>query len=106
MNLKLYDETDIQEKPEQQSESGEAFRFSFVRDLPGDNPDVLGDYNNVELARKLQELGAFGPDDQLDPEVGCFYAYFNTRKDAWEFIRKLNAYVGQKARLLQEAKAY
>ena len=81
------------------------YGFTFMADVPGDNPDVLGEYDNHILADKLTRFGAVGDNDRLDCETCCFYMYFQQKVDGIAFIKKLNAYLSQKARLLREAEA-
>lgn len=106
MKLKFYDDTDIVKRDEPFILGGKKHLYEFIRDVPGDNPDVLGDYDNNELAYRLDELGAFTSGTFPDSESCCFYIYFVNLPAARAFIKKLNAYISQKARLIREARAF
>lgn len=104
MQCKKYDESDLMPVDRE----GEAHTFEFISDVAGDNDELFAPdgVDNNELAQKLKELGATGPDDVLDPESSCLYAYFKKKEDGVAFLKKLTAYLRQKAHLLKEAKAY
>jgi hypothetical protein len=108
VNVHFYSEDDIRhhEASEVTVIDGKSYAFSFIADVPGDNPDVLGDYDNRVLADRLTRFGALGKDDRLDCEICCFYAYFRRNTDGLAFLRKLNAYLSQKSRLIREANAF
>lgn len=109
MNIHFYNESDIRTlstPKEYITIDGESYPFEFIADVPGDNPDVLGDYDNQVLADRLERFGAVGKDDRLDCEMCCFYIYFRTKEDGLKFIKKLNEYLSQKASLLLDAAAF
>jgi hypothetical protein len=107
VDIHFYNESDVRCEPGQaHSIDGKEYPYSFIADVPGDNPDVLGDYDNNILADRLQEFRAVGGDDRLDCETCCFYAYFLDRPAAVAFIKKLNAYISQKSRLIRAAQAF
>ena len=103
MQIKTYDETDLQEY----TYSNE-FRHQFIADVVGDNADLFDDVvmDNNELGHKLKELGAIGSNDSLDTESCCFYIYFKTKRDGVSFLKKLTAYLTQKLKLIKEAKEF
>lgn len=100
MNIKTYDDTDLMESDKK------GFSHEFIVDLPGDNPDTLGDYDCHKIAERLKETGAFSKGDLVAPEWCVFYVYFRSKTDGRAFVKKLNAYIIQKARLLREARAF
>jgi hypothetical protein len=101
MEHKTYDATDLREYPD-----GE-HPFEFVADVAGDNSDLF-DYavSNHDIANKLTELGAVTDGVVLDEEDCCFYAYFDSKEEGIAFLKKLSAYLKQKAQLLEKARAY
>jgi len=101
MKAKTYNETDLMEI----TREGEDYSYEFIADVAGDNHELF-DLDNKELVRKLEELQATGPNDVLDPESSCLYAYFKSKKEGVAFLKKLSAYLNQKARLLDKALAY
>jgi hypothetical protein len=105
MNIHFYSEDDIRTQPPFDID-GEEYKFAFIADVPGESPDVLGDYDNHLLATRLERFGAVGSDDRLDCESCCFYIYFRTKQAGFNFITKLNAYLSQKAQLLREAATF
>jgi hypothetical protein len=107
MQIKTYDETDLRELTCTDSQNVK-FKYQFIADVAGDNIDVFEDISidNNELGTKMWELGAVGARDCLDTESCCFYIYFKTKKDGIAFLKKLSAYLIQKKKLLEEAKAY
>jgi len=105
MNIHFYNEEDIRTQPSLLID-GDTYDFMFVGDVPGDNPDVLGEYDNHILADRLERFGAVGKDDRLDCEACCFYIYFRTKNSGLEFVEKLNEYLSQKAKLMREAEAF
>ena len=105
MNIHLYSEDDIRSEKNVEID-GESYPFSFVADVPGDNPDVLGEYDNHALADRLTRFKAMGEEDRLDCESCCFYAHFRRKQDGLSFVKKLNAYISQKSRLIREANAF
>ena len=81
--------------------------YSFIRDLIGDHPEVFEDHrDNQMVAIKLKDLSAFGTQDLVDAERGCFYAHFKSVDAGVAFVKKLSAYIDQKTQLLKRAKAY
>lgn len=106
MKLRFYDESDIQVANKPYHFDNKTYPFEFIADVPGDNPDVLGDYDNNYLADKLQRFCALGKGDKLDCESSCFYIYFTTKTAGLAFLKKLNAYLSQKSRLLREAESF
>jgi len=106
MNIHFYQENDIRLSSESNNIDGKEYPFTFIADVPGDNPDVLGDYDNHVLADRLTRFGALGEDDRLDCESCCFYAFFAHKVDGLAFIERLNSYLSQKSRLLREAEAF
>ena len=104
MQIKTYDATDLQKS----EYVDDTYNYQFIADVVGDNADILEETvaDNNELYWKLKELGAIGKRDCGDTECCCFYIYFVTKKAGLEFIKKLNAYLTQKRKLLEEAKAF
>lgn len=104
MQIKTYDETDLQKS----EFVDDHYNYQFIADVVGDNADLLEETisDNNELYAKLKEVGALGKDDCGDPEACCFYIYFVTKKAGVDFIKKLNAYLTQKRKLLEEARAF
>lgn len=100
LQYKTYDASDLQV-------DGYGYTCKFIADVAGDNSDLF-DYavSNHDIAKKLTELGAVSKGVKLDPETCCFYAYFKTDKDGLDFLKKLSAYLKQKSKLLEKAKAY
>jgi len=105
MDLHLYSGDDLRNS-QSLTIDGNEYKFSFIADVPGDNPDVFGEFDNHELADRLQRFKAIGDDDRLDCEMCCFYIYFQRKEDGLAFIQKLNAYISQRSRLLREAEAF
>lgn len=106
MELKLYDDEDIRKEETHVSFDGKKYPYAFIADVPGDNPDVLGEYDNIKLAIRLEEFKAITKGMKLTCEVCCFYGYFESLMIARAFIKKLNAYISQKSRLMREAQAF
>jgi len=106
MELKLYSDDDIRKDAVPYTYQGKEYPYSFISDVPGDNPDVLGEFDNHQLADRLTEHKAVTGAVLLDCETCCFYAYFTNLPAARAFIKKLNAYISQKARLIREAHAF
>lgn len=104
-----YDHTDIRPR-EGAADDLPKHRFMFLADVAGDNSELFGlqdDYvDNHYIARHLKELGAVGAGVVLDEESCMFYAYFTTQHAGTEFLQKLSAWLVQKARLIEKAKAY
>lgn len=102
-----YDHTDI--RPHEDPTDSK-HPFMFLADVAGDNAELFelqDNYiDNHYIANKLKELGAVGPGVVLDEEACMFYAYFTTQHVGTEFLRKLSAWLVQKAHLLEKAKAY
>jgi hypothetical protein len=103
--LKVYDHTDIRDEC-----TYDGHPFEFIADVAGDNP-WLSDLQEVAvdnhfIADKLRQLGAVEDGVILDCESCCFYAYFRTKHAGVEFLRKLRAWLTQKAHLLEKARAY
>ena len=105
MNIHFYKQDDIQGNRKVTIDN-RSYPFSFIVDVPGDNPDVLEDYDNNVLADKLTLFGAIGRGDKLDCESCCFYIYFKSKGAGLTFIKKLNDYLSQKARLIRQAAAF
>lgn len=105
MNIHFYKQDDLRSDQEITIDN-QSYPFSFIVDVPGDNPDVLDDYDNHVLADKLALFGAIGEDDKLDCESCCFYIYFKSKSAGMSFIKKLNDYLSQKARLIRQAAAF
>jgi hypothetical protein len=103
MQIKTYDESDLQEYTYDKN-----FKFQFIANVTADNGELFEgeDMDNNQLGNKLTELGAVGKSDSLDTEMCCFYIYFKTKQAGATFLKKLNAYLEQKRKLLQKAKAY
>lgn len=97
---KTYDASDLQIH-------GDGYEVQFIADVAGDNSDLF-DYavTNHDIADKLNELGAVTQGVTLDAESCCFYAYFKTKDAGVAFLKKLSAYLKQKAQLLEKAKSY
>jgi hypothetical protein len=108
VNIHFYTEDDVQTPRGEDAISvdGELYPFEFIADIPSDNPGALGDYDNLQVADRLERFGAVGKDDRLDCESCCFYIYFKTKKDGLTFIKKLNDYLSQKARLIRDAAVF
>lgn len=101
MEIKTYDHTDLQVMEDNSSK----FKFKFIADVAGDNPDVF-DGDNHLVANKLKSLGALGREDGLDEESSCFYIYFKTREAGIAFLKKLSAYIKQKKTLVEKARDF
>lgn len=100
MDIKTYDESDLTRQ------KGPNYFYGLIVDLPGDNPDLFGDMDNNDMAGRLKEKGVVGNSDSLAPEPCCFYIYFLNLKAGREFLKKLNVYITDKARMVSEARAY
>ena len=103
MQIKTYDESDLQEYT-----YNKKFKFQFIANVTADNHELFADtdMDNNQLGEKLEELGAVGKSDSLDTEMCCFYIYFKTKDAGVSFLKKLTAYLEQKRKLLQKAKAF
>lgn len=106
MNIHFYQEDDLRTNGEPRVIDGDSYYYKFMADVPGDNPDVLGEYDNHVLADRLTRFGALGEGDRLDCETCCFYAYFQHKTDGLTFIQKLNDYLSRKSKLMREADAF
>ena len=105
VEIKVYDHTDIRDEC-----TTRGHPFEFIADVAGENP-WLSDLqdapvDNHFIAEKLIQLGAVTDGVKLDPESCCFFAYFKEKHDGVEFLKKLRAWLNQKARLLEKARAY
>lgn len=105
ISIKTYGEDDLTEYTYDTK-----FKWQFIADVVGDNGDVFahddGWVNNNELGSRLEKLGAVTKGVCLDTESCCFYAYFKTKAAGVAFLKKLNAYLSQKANLLRQAKEF
>jgi hypothetical protein len=105
VEIKVYDHTDIRDECR-----CHGYEFSFLADVAGENPwlsdlqDTVVD--NHYIAERLQQMGAATNGVKLDPEGCCLFVYFKTKHDGVEFLKKLRAWLHQKARLLEKARAY
>ena len=73
---------------------------------PDDKSDPnrgLESWGNDEIAKALKKAGVITAKDSADPESGCFYVYFRTKKDALAFCRRLNKYLNEKWNRIREA---
>ena len=100
-----YNHTDIR-----LNEHGEIqYPFVFIEDVAGDNSDLFvleeEQVDNQWIARKLQDLGAVTEGVKLEP-CAVFYAYFTSQHAGTMFLKKLTAWLSQKAHLLDKARAY
>jgi hypothetical protein len=105
MQIHLYDDSDIRQGQSYEF-GGVEYPYAFIADVPGDNPDTLGDYDNNKLADRLEAADSKVSGAIVDPETCCFYAYFKTMKGAKEFVQKLNQYIMKKSELLRKAVAF
>ena len=100
-----YDHTDI--RPNERIEA--TWPFMFVADVANENSNlfVLDDeyIDNAWIAEHLRKMGAVTSGVRLEPNA-LFYAYFVSHTRGSEFLRKLSAWLSQKARLLDKAKSY
>ena len=108
MDVHFYKKDDLRHLGAEEAPTidGTVYPYAFIADVPGDNPDVLGDYDNHALADRLTQFKAIGPSDRLDCESCCFYAYFQEKEDGVNFVRRLNAYISQKSRLIRAANSF
>ena len=101
-----YDHTDIRPSTFDDPE----YPFMFIGDVAGDNSYLFelqeGRVDNHFIAKKMQELCAVGEGVMLDEEACLLYAFFKTQHIGIEFLKKLSAWLSQKARLLERAKEY
>lgn len=103
MKIKTYDEEYLANRSYY---TDSEHKWEFIRDLPGDNPEVLEDLDNHDMHNRLKEFGAYGKNDQPDPEMCCFYIYFKDKNAGRRFIKKLNEYLMQKAALIEKASSF
>ena len=107
MQFQQYDASDLRSTEYRKDPD---YPFEFIADVAGDNADlfVMDEevVDNNELGRRMAELGAVTKGVKLDPESCCFYAYFKSGPDGIAFLKKLSAYLSQKAKLLEKAKAF
>jgi len=80
--------------------------WEFIADIPGDNSDLLGDFDNNMMVDHLKECGAVQDCDVVDPEVCCFYIYFKDKNAGRRFIKGLNNYLLMKAQLFEKARSF
>lgn len=108
MQLKTYDETDIRGQPPLclTGEATDSYNFLFMEDVAGDNYELFEARDNDDVAFRLEEAGVITSADRDAPESSILYVYFKQKKDALAFIKRLNAYLQEKARKLEDAKAY
>lgn len=107
MKVKTYDEDDLRSTDYRRFDSPKLkHKWEFIGDLPGDNPDLFGDWDNYEMTERLREIGALTKDDDADPEYCCSYFYFKDKKTGRRFIKKLNEYLLKKAKLIEEARSF
>jgi hypothetical protein len=102
MNIKLYDETDLRTSSDSDSE----FKYEFIEDVPGDNIDIFGDYDNVGITSRLREHKVFGEGDKAEPVSDIMYVYFKDLSAGKSFIKRLNAYITEKATKVQDAQQF
>jgi hypothetical protein len=96
MNIKTYEDEDILDSHQADSEH----KYEFISDLVGDNSDIFVDWTNEELLEHLRERNVI---DTANAWLNgdCVYVYFNTREEARKFIGRLNEYIMHKAQLLE-----
>ena len=107
MDFKQYDESDLRSTEYREDK---VYPWEFIANVAGENADLFNHedvwVDNNEIGRRLTELGAVSKGVQLDTESACFYAYFKTRAVGEAFLKKLSAYISQKAGLLGRAKSF
>ena len=99
MEMKLYDEGDLRDTKYRSAKEP----WEFIADLPGDNPDLFEDLDNNSLTERLKAYGVIKECDVADPETCCSYVYFVDKRHGLRFIKKLNEYILEKARLLEQS---
>ena len=62
-------------------------QWSFIADLREYFPDLKCNYEIEEL---LKQRGVVTEVDETDTESSCFYAYFKTPEEAFNFVSRLN----------------
>jgi len=67
-------------------------RFSFSDDLRGVCPALDVD-DNYQTTSILMRNKVIDKGTKTDSETSCFYIYFNTKKGAVNFIKRLNEFV-------------
>lgn len=92
------------EDPDDKSDPNRGLNYYFAQDLR----DAIGhlfleSWGNDEIAKALKKAGVITAKDSADPESGCFYVYFRTKKDALAFCRRLNKYLNEKWNRIREA---
>ena len=103
MKVNTYTDDDLQDRGVHKDESRQ---WGFITDIPGDNPDLLGDMDNNELQVRLQEFGALPEGATADCETCCSYYYFKDKAAGRKFITKLNQYLLKKAELSETARSF
>ena len=107
MEIKTYEDEDLQEvSVESELATKSGFKFMFVADLPGDNPDLFPDLDNKMLTERLKEKGVIDAQMSADPEDCVFYIYFAHREHGRRFISAINHYLLAKAEKLSEAQGF
>ena len=101
MVIETYEFEDLRDAPE-----GADHRYEFIADLPGDNPDIFRDMDNQQALVRLNERGVLDNEMRPEVEVACFYIYFTTQEAGRRFISKLNGYIINKAKKLEEASEF
>jgi hypothetical protein len=101
-----YDHTDIRTNDRGDKE----YPFMFVADVAQENSNLFvldEEYvDNQWIAHRLKELGAVEDGVKLDHNPNIFYAYFASNHVGCQFLRKLSAWLSQKAHLLDKARSY
>jgi len=101
-----YDHTDIRPS----TFDDPRFPFMFLADVAQENAHLFelqeGRIDNHFIAKKMKELGAVENGIQLEEEGCMFYAFFKSQHVGTEFLKKLSAWLSQKARLLEKARSY
>lgn len=89
-----------QTDPPLQGEENPSQKFTFSGDLTALYPDVFGDCiitkgfsNNHMVADRLIDAGIADSTGEIEPEAGCFFAYFKREQDALRFCGKLARYI-------------
>jgi hypothetical protein len=100
MNIKTYDESDLRKCDH------DGYKYEFIQDVPGDNPDIFGEYDNNEISDRLQEHSVYGKKDVCDPESCILYVYFKDHLSGKSFIKRLNDYITEKAKKVQDAQQF
>jgi len=57
--------------------------------------------DNYEVTDVLRKAKVLGKNDKDDPESCCSYFYFESKRDAQAFLRRLNRYMIERAKKLQ-----